>query len=178
MSTLKRRAAPFMATIILLLGPGNSQRARSDAPGAIRMFAWPSYVSVPSHGHVPIQIAVENTTQNDKFLRPCAYPLPGDGGLEIRCRNLASGADVPFISFPIPFAVETESGVVHTHRIPPGDFCGQSVDLTRFYDFKPGVYSVVLWADTTVLPWWANRTLPTEWKGITNRVTIIVHVAK
>ena len=176
MKVLIRRFAPYLSTIVLLFGPGGCKFADSDAPGAIRMLAWPSYVSARTKGYVQVEVALENTTRSDKFARPWTYPLPGGGCLLIRCKDLGSGADIPYIRFPIPLEVGTMSGVLNTDRIPAGDFCGQTVDMSQFFNLKPGNYSLTLWADTTGRPWWATRTFPVEWVGITNKVTITVHI--
>ena len=171
-------------SVILNTCPTNAAKSGShQSPAAIHLRVWPSDVTVPANGPIPIEVALENTSSVDRNIRLWLSPAPfgsttGLQGLLCECRDVSTGAHFDWIIFPPGMPVDAGTGVLTTSKIPHGTFLGRTINMADYCHFKPGDYSLVFWYDTRTLPSWVHRADHPEWKGITNKVTITIHVRK
>ena len=171
---------------VLTLFSANQGHAKPDQTDVVKLLAWPAEITEQDGQPFDIYAALENTSFTDEYVRldffPIPVPQPSDDSnldsLKFYCRDTSTGAEVAFEAPPPGMGEGNITHIMHVDRLPAGTFIGQGVEISRLCDFKPGTYSLVMWYDTTTLPPWAHKTDHKEWKGITNKVTITIHIIK
>ena len=151
----------------------------SGSPDAIKLRVWPSELTEPAHAPIRFKIALENATASDAYVQISFIPKLASGrtnasrsGLKFRCLNVDTGVETPLVR------PQGDGGPgLRTCEILGYSFLGRIVDMSHYCRFKPGNYSLVLWADTTH-GHSTGRSGIRLWRGVTNKVTITIHITQ
>ena len=158
--------------------------ATKESPAAkpFVLTVWPQRIFVLYRHPIYLRVALENRTDQDRFIRFWFTPIPFGPKTDLhcllmRCYNHKTRKDAQYTGIPPGKTVDDAQNKESTSEVYARSFTGYTVNMAQFCDLPPGDYSLVMQYDTSYVP---QRMQPDKraWHGKTNKVLVNVLIRR